>query len=178
MTELFAYCPACGGKGISFESNKRYFCTNCGFEYFHNVATAAGVFIISKGRLLTLVRAQEPGKGLLGLPGGFVDPGERVEDAVRRECREEVGFEPDDIDFLCSFPNEYHFRGMLYHTCDLYFTHRNDTVELNSLSANPEEVSKLLFTPLEEVDPLRFAFPAARKAWNFLGKTVCFHQSP
>jgi ADP-ribose pyrophosphatase YjhB (NUDIX family) len=176
MSECFAFCPSCGTEGIAFSLNKRYLCSRCGFEYFHNVATAAGVFIVSKGRLLCLERAQEPGKGLLALPGGFVDPGERAEDAVKRECREEVGFKLGDISFLCTFPNEYRFRGMLYHTCDLYFFAQDDRVELADLAVEPGEVTALSLVPLSKVNPSLFAFPAARKAWMLFTQTPAFNQ--
>lgn len=166
MVDLFRYCPACGAPDPVFEFTKRYSCLRCGFEYFHNVATAAGVFIVSKGRLLCLERAREPGKGLMALPGGFVDPGERAEHAVLRECREEIGWEPSDIHFLCSFPNEYQYRGMLYHTCDLYFTARDDRLEEDMLCPEAGEVSGLCFMALSELDPERFAFMAVRNAWK------------
>jgi ADP-ribose pyrophosphatase YjhB (NUDIX family) len=43
-----------------------------------------------EGRLWLLRRAFAPGKGLWTFPGGFVDLGESVEDAARREVREEL----------------------------------------------------------------------------------------
>jgi 8-oxo-dGTP diphosphatase len=49
------------------------------------------VVLDAKGRVLLIRRANEPHKGGYALPGGFVDIGETVEDACRRELLEETG---------------------------------------------------------------------------------------
>lgn len=48
-------------------------------------AAVAGLIFNEKGQLLLTIRAKDPGKGLLDLPGGFVDMGENADQALRRE---------------------------------------------------------------------------------------------
>ena len=58
--------------------------------------TAAGIIVDEKGRVLLLKHRFRPGGGW-GLPGGFLEANEQPEEAIRRELREEVGLELEDV---------------------------------------------------------------------------------
>ena len=47
--------------------------------------------VIKSGHILVVSRKFNPGKGLLALPGGFINKNERLKDSVLRELKEETG---------------------------------------------------------------------------------------
>lgn len=49
--------------------------------------------VLRDGEVLLVKRKHEPGKGLWSIPGGLVELGERLRDAVKREILEETGME-------------------------------------------------------------------------------------
>ena len=55
--------------------------------------------VIKSGHVLLVRRAGQPGRGLLALPGGFIDPNERIRNACIRELKEEtkISLNKDDL---------------------------------------------------------------------------------
>jgi len=70
-------------------------------------AVTVDVVVVARreGRFQVLLvrRARPPFAGLWALPGGFVEPGEGLEAAARRELREETGLEPACLEQLHAF---------------------------------------------------------------------------
>jgi 8-oxo-dGTP diphosphatase len=58
--------------------------------------TAGAVVTDARGRVLLLKHRFRPGTGW-GMPGGFIEEGEQPEEALRRELREEVGLEVEQL---------------------------------------------------------------------------------
>lgn len=119
---VLRFCPRCGSDRFAGRTDKSFSCGECGFEYYINAAAAVAALIEDdRGRLLFVRRAREPMKGTLDLPGGFVDPGETLEEALHREVKEELNLDVDSFTYFCSFPNTYPYGGIVYSTIDLTF---------------------------------------------------------
>jgi 8-oxo-dGTP diphosphatase len=63
-------------------------------------ALAVGAIVIHDDSLLMVRRGREPNKGLWSVPGGRVEAGEYLSDALRREVREETGIDIEVGDLL------------------------------------------------------------------------------
>jgi NAD+ diphosphatase len=98
------YCGRCGSPTEPSPLELAQRCTRCGFLAFPRVAPAVIVLIErDDGRALLARNVQWRG-GMYSCLAGFVEPGESVESALRREVREEVGIEVDDLRYRRSQP--------------------------------------------------------------------------
>ncbi|MGL5525599.1 MAG: NUDIX domain-containing protein [Aeromonas veronii] len=156
------FCPRCGNPSLRAVTRHEFRC-GCGFHFFHNAAAAVMVALRWQDQLLVAVRAREPGKGLLDLPGGFVDPGESLEAALARELAEELGLNVTGLAcrYLGSFANIYPYDGVVYHTCDTLFV--IDLPALPTLSPG-DDVASCQWRSLRELTPAEFAFASTRAA--------------
>jgi ADP-ribose pyrophosphatase YjhB (NUDIX family) len=88
--EDLKFCPRCG-HAPRVEFPRSIQCDNCGYAAFYNPKPVAGAIPREPdGRIWLLRRGFDPGAGKWTFPGGFVDLGESVEDAARREAKEEL----------------------------------------------------------------------------------------
>jgi ADP-ribose pyrophosphatase YjhB (NUDIX family) len=87
------FCPRCGADAdVAFPRSLG--CLSCGYHAYYNPKpVAAAIPRTESGDVWLLRRAHDPGRGLWTFPGGFVDLGETVEEAARRETGEELGME-------------------------------------------------------------------------------------
>ncbi len=171
MSNEFNVCPKCQSKNIQYKNNHKWFCPDCKFVLYNNVATAVGLIIQDiDGSIIFEVRAKEPKKGFLALPGGFCDNDESCEQAAVRECFEETGIKPSSLKYLASFPNSYFYKDITYKTCDLFFVAefaKNDKSILEQMTREEKEVlafKSIKIKSLDEIEKLPLAFSSAANA--------------
>ena len=160
--DIFEHCPHCGTKRSPEGPRQPFACAACGFHYYFNPCLAVAAILLGPDdRALFIRRAQEPAKGRLAIPGGFVDIGETAETAMRREIKEEVNLEVGPLEFLLSATNEYDYRGVVYPVLDLAFVCR--AASLEPLAAL-DGVESYCWEHPARVDPEEIAFPSIRAA--------------
>lgn len=103
---ILRYCIECGNR-YTKHTNTEYFCSN-GHTYYNNPRATVVVALFDKaGKVLVSKRAIEPNKGKYDLPGGFVEYGETVFEAAKREMHEETTLIIDDVAIIGQFTFEY-----------------------------------------------------------------------
>jgi NAD+ diphosphatase len=99
------HCPACGAGTAPATPLSRQ-CPACGRLLFPNIAPAVLALVRREERIL-LVRAHSFTGPHYGLVAGFLEPGESLEECVRREVLEETGLEVTGIAYFGSQPWPY-----------------------------------------------------------------------
>ncbi len=103
------YCPRCGTATARIEGEWGKRCSRCRYEHYPHLHPCV-IVLIKDGPRVLLARKREWAPGRYSLVAGFVDNGECLEGAVRREVKEEVGVEVGEIRYLGSqnwpFPSQ------------------------------------------------------------------------
>lgn len=162
FASFFHFCPHCGSAKFVFNNEKSKKCDQCGFVFYMNASAAVAAFIITDdGKLLVCKRAKEPAKGTFDLPGGFVDNNETVEEAVKRELKEELSAVVVHLNYLFSIPNTYLYSGLSIPTMDLFFECKLENYK--ELKA-ADDVAGFEFIPVNELNPPDFGLDSIQKA--------------
>jgi ADP-ribose pyrophosphatase YjhB (NUDIX family) len=89
------FCNQCGGplvhRFIEAQQRVRYVCAQCGNVAYSNPQILVNTIVGSGNRVLLCRRADPPAAGRWGMPGGFMECGETLEEAAARETLEETG---------------------------------------------------------------------------------------
>ena len=96
-TEPFRFCPADGTRLGAPRPSGGVTCPLCGRSWYRNSMPAVGAVIVEDAKALVTIRAREPEKGRLDLPGGFLEVGEHPADGLVREIKEELGVEAEVV---------------------------------------------------------------------------------
>jgi len=97
------FCAQCGGQTVAGTSGWRRECTACGALHFPRTDPVV-IMLVTRGESCLLARQARFAPGMYSCIAGFVEPGETLEDAVRRESWEEAGLRVGTVRYLASQP--------------------------------------------------------------------------
>ncbi len=140
------FCSLCGHANRPIRAGYVMQCTNCGTEHFPRTDPAVIMLISRQGRLL-LGQSHNfpPHSNFFSTLAGFVEPGESLEDAVRREVFEETGIRVGAVHYHSSQPWPFPASLML----GFYGEGLSDEIVLDTAEMRDAR----WFTPEEVADP-------------------------
>ena len=86
-------------------------CPVCRYRIYDYPRPCAGVIVVRGHDVLAVRRGEPPKRGFLDTPGGFMDAGESIESAARRELREETGLRVGRMLWLGFYWDRYFLKG-------------------------------------------------------------------
>lgn len=102
--EATSFCSRCGHGLRLIKGGHIALCDNCSTEHYPRTDSAVIMALTDEDDRLLLARNTAWPAGMMSVLAGFVEPGESLEDAVRREIAEEVGIRATDVEYVGSQP--------------------------------------------------------------------------
>jgi NAD+ diphosphatase len=100
------YCANCGTRTAMKEGGWKRDCPNCKAEHFPRTDPVV-IMLVTSGEKGLLGRQKQFPTGMYSCLAGFVEAAETIEDAVRREIREESGIDCTDVGYYMTQPWPY-----------------------------------------------------------------------
>lgn len=97
------FCSICGSEMADVHEERAKQCSACSNRIYPRISPAV-IVAITRGDEILLARGRRHTAPMYSCIAGFVEPGETLEECVRREIREEVGLEVKNISYFCSQP--------------------------------------------------------------------------
>ena len=97
------FCAVCGQESALAMAGWQRTCGSCGAHHFPRTDPVV-IMLITRGNNVLMGRSPGWPEGMYSLLAGFVEPGEPIEAAVRREVFEEAGIKVGDVKYLSSQP--------------------------------------------------------------------------
>lgn len=102
------YCGRCGAQTEALQGERAKKCSKCDFICYPRISPAVITAVLKDNKIL-LAHARVFAGNMHSIIAGFVEPGETLEECVKREIMEEVGIQVRDIKYFGSqswpFPN-------------------------------------------------------------------------
>ena len=135
------FCAKCGAATAIANAGWQRNCGACGTSHFPRTDPVV-IMLITHGNSVLMGRSPGWPQGMYSLLAGFVEPGETLEAAVRREVFEEAGVTVGAVNYLSSQP--WPFPASLMFGCEGQATSREITID-------PVEIEDALWITREEM---------------------------
>ncbi|MDF3416285.1 NAD(+) diphosphatase [Sulfitobacter sp. M57] len=139
--ESHGFCAKCGAKSHIGQAGWQRQCPVCKTSHFPRTDPVV-IMLITRGNSVLMGRSPGWPRGMFSLLAGFVEPGETLEAAVRREVFEEAGVKVGAVSYLASQP--WPFPASLMMGC-----HGEATSE--EINIDPVEIEHAMWVPREEM---------------------------
>ncbi len=146
------FCGRCGTRTEESAGELARRCPQCGHTSFPRISPAV-IVLVCRGDRVLLGRGNHLPPGLYSTLAGFVEPGETLEEAVRREIREEVGIELADVRYFGSQPWPFPDSLMIGFTAE----HAGGELRIDTA-----ELAEAHWCALDELPPVPPTFSIAR----------------
>ncbi len=97
------FCPRCGAPTQMMDAGYRRLCGKCNAEHFPRVDPVV-IMLATHGEACLIGRNKLFPRGMFSALAGFVEPGETIEEAVRRELMEEASVKVSDVTYHATQP--------------------------------------------------------------------------
>jgi NAD+ diphosphatase len=97
------FCGTCGAATRSESAGYKRVCTGCGKEHFPRTDPVT-IMLITHENQCFLARSARFPEHMVSCLAGFIEPGETIEEAVRRETQEEAGLRTGEVTYVASQP--------------------------------------------------------------------------
>lgn len=144
------FCAKCGGPSRIAQGGWERHCDACGASHFPRTDPVV-IMLVTQGNSVLLGRNANWPEGMFSLLAGFVEPGEPIEAAVRRETFEEAGIRVGRVRYLASQP--WTFPASLMLGCIGEATTHDITVDPDELEAAMWVSRERLMRAMAGLDP-------------------------
>ncbi len=167
--ESHGFCAKCGASTEVGQAGWQRDCPACGAHHFPRTDPVV-IMLITHGNSVLLGRSHGWPDGMFSLLAGFVEPGETIEAAVRREVFEETQIEVAEVSYLASQP--WPFPSSLMIGCRGKASSDEITIEPNEIEqalwVSREELMRVFAGDHPHIKPARQGAIAHFLLWNWL----------
>lgn len=135
------FCAACGARTVLNKAGYARSCQGCNAEHFPRTDPVV-IMLVTHGNSVLLGRSPAWPEGMFSLLAGFIEPGETIEAAVRREVFEESGVRCGPVSYLASQPWPF--------PASLMIGARTEALD-TKLTIDPDEIEQARWVSREEL---------------------------